>query len=206
MAAIRLSKYIRNDKDISWEDMLDAKNVMLHFMAKSRQWEDAHTTSIASFFYNLETHQRKDQKNGKRTLLLYQSYVHHKWFNALKQGEGFNMNSLKKISSVIMQRKSARLSKTAKMWPKIGSSNRCISYSHCQIRTEADLLCLFPTPIKTSTLHHSHLTTHHLPLDHTRSAACHLSLLFAIMPLLPFATSPRANCHLNMCHLPIAVS
>ena len=91
MAAIRLSKHIRNDKDISWEDMLDAKNVILHFMAKSCQWEDAHATSIASFFYNLETHQRKDQKNGKRTLLLYQSCVHRKWFNALKQGESFNI-------------------------------------------------------------------------------------------------------------------
>ena len=71
--------------------MLDAKNVMLHFMAKLHQWEDAHATSIASFFYNLETHQRKDQKNGKRTLLLYLSCVHRKWFNALKQGEGFNI-------------------------------------------------------------------------------------------------------------------
>ena len=91
MAAIRPSKHIRNDEDISWEDMLDAKNVMLHFMAKSGQWEDAHATSIASFFYNPETHQRKDQKNGKRTLLLYQSCVHCEWFDALKRGEGFNI-------------------------------------------------------------------------------------------------------------------
>ena len=71
--------------------MLDAKNIMLHFMAKSGQWEDAHATSIASFFYNLETHQRKDQKNGKKTLLLYQSRVRREWFNALKRGEGFNI-------------------------------------------------------------------------------------------------------------------
>ena len=84
MAAIRPSKHIRNDEDISWEDMLDTKNIMLHFMAKSGQWEDAHATSIASFFYNLETHQRKDQKNGKKTLLLYQSRVRHEWFDALK--------------------------------------------------------------------------------------------------------------------------
>ena len=91
MTPIRPSKHIRNDEDISWEDMLDAKNVMLHFMAKSGQWEDAHATSITSFFYNLETHQRKDQKNGKRTLLLYQSCVCREWFNALKQGEGFNI-------------------------------------------------------------------------------------------------------------------
>ena len=71
--------------------MLDAKKIMLHIMAKSGQWEDAHATSIASFFYNLETHQRKDQKNGKKTLLLYQSHVCREWFDALKRGEGFNI-------------------------------------------------------------------------------------------------------------------
>ena len=38
MAAIRPSKHIRNDEDLSWEEMMDAKNIMLHFMAKSGLW------------------------------------------------------------------------------------------------------------------------------------------------------------------------
>ena len=90
MAAIRPSKHIRNDEDISWEDMIDAKNIMLHFMAKSGLWPEGHAASIASFF-DLEHHQRKDQKNGKLALLLYQSRVRREWFDALKRGEGFNI-------------------------------------------------------------------------------------------------------------------
>ena len=91
MAAIRPSKHIWNDKDISWEDMIDGKNIMLHFMAKSGLWPDDHAASIAMFFFDLEHHQRKDQKNGKLALLLYQSRVRREWFDALKRGEGFNI-------------------------------------------------------------------------------------------------------------------
>ena len=90
-AAIRPSKHIQNDEDIGWEDMIDGKNIMLHFMAKSGLWPDAHAASTAAFFFELEHHQRKDQKNGKLALLLYQSCVRREWFNALKRGEGFNI-------------------------------------------------------------------------------------------------------------------
>ena len=91
LAAVRPSKLIRNDEELSWEDMLDAKNAMLDFMAKSGVWPDAHAASIATFFFNLEHHQRKGQKNGKMALLLYQSRVRREWFDALKRGQGFNI-------------------------------------------------------------------------------------------------------------------
>ncbi|KAN0141212.1 hypothetical protein V8E53_000968 [Lactarius tabidus] len=91
MAALRPSKHIRNNKDLSWEEMLDAKNIMLHFMAKSGVWPDTHTTSLTAFFLNLEVHLRKGQKNGKKALLLYQSHVWQEWFDALKRNEGFNI-------------------------------------------------------------------------------------------------------------------
>ena len=70
MAALRPSKQIRNDEDLSWEEMMDAKNVMLHFMAKSGIWEDEHATALASFYINLNCHPRKEQKNGKMALLV----------------------------------------------------------------------------------------------------------------------------------------
>ncbi|KAN0138806.1 hypothetical protein V8E53_003194 [Lactarius tabidus] len=88
MAALRPSKHIRNDKDLSWEEMLDAKNIMLHFMAKSGLWPVLHALSIISFFLNLEAHPRKGQKNGKKALMLYQSHVWWEWFNALKCDKG----------------------------------------------------------------------------------------------------------------------
>ena len=91
LAAMRPSKQIRNDEDLTWEEMMDAKNVMLHFMAKSGIWEDEHTVALASFYFNLDSHQRKEQKNGKLALLLYQSRVRREWFDALKRDEGFNI-------------------------------------------------------------------------------------------------------------------
>jgi hypothetical protein len=91
MAALRPSKHIRNDKDLSWEEMLDAKNIMLHFMAKSRLWPVLHALSIISFFLNLKAHLRKGQKNCKKALMLYQSCIQWEWFNALKCDKGFNI-------------------------------------------------------------------------------------------------------------------
>ena len=91
MAAQRPSKLIRNDEDLSWEEMLDAKNTMLHFMAKSGLWPSAHAESIAAFFLNLELHPRKLQKNGKKALMVYQSRVRREWFDSLKHEEGFNI-------------------------------------------------------------------------------------------------------------------
>ena len=73
MAAVRPSKQIRNDEDLSWEEMMDAKNVMLHFMAKSTVWQEEHTMALVTFYINLDCHQRKEQKIGKIALLLYQS-------------------------------------------------------------------------------------------------------------------------------------
>lgn len=91
MAAIRPSKHIRNDKDLSWEEMMDVKTVMLSYMAKSRMWLEEHAMSLALFYVNLECHQRKEQKDGKLTLLLYQSHVQWEWFDALKRNKGFNI-------------------------------------------------------------------------------------------------------------------
>ena len=94
MAALRPSKHIRNDEELSWEEVMDAKNVMMHFMAKSRVWqdEDEHSMSLMLFYVNLDCHQKKEQKNGKKALLLYQSCMRWEWFNAFKCDEGFNIS------------------------------------------------------------------------------------------------------------------
>ena len=91
LAAVRPSKHIRNDEELSWEDMMDAKNVMLHFMAKSGVWQAEHTLCLATFYVNLDCHPRKGQKNGKQALILYQSRARREWFESLKRGVGFNL-------------------------------------------------------------------------------------------------------------------
>ena len=91
LAALKPSRHIRNDKDLTWEETMDAKNIMLHYMGKSRLWEDEHALCVASFYINLDYHPRKLQKNGKQALLLYQSWARREWFDALKRDEGFNL-------------------------------------------------------------------------------------------------------------------
>lgn len=92
LAALRPSKHIRNDKDLSWEEMLGAKNIMLRFMAKSGVWPVTHVESLAAFYVNLEMHQRVVLPFGKWVLLLYQSQVRCEWFDTFKRGEGFNIS------------------------------------------------------------------------------------------------------------------
>ena len=91
LASLRPSKHVRSDEELSWEEMLDAKNTMLHFMGKSGNWPAAHAELIAAFFLNLEWHPRRLQTNGKKALMVYQSRVRREWFTALKNDEGFNI-------------------------------------------------------------------------------------------------------------------
>ncbi len=94
LAALRPSRTIRNNEDLSWEEMLQAKNTMLHFMAKSAVWPTANAESLAAFFVALELHPRVLQINGKKALLLYQSQARREWFDALKRDEGFDIERI----------------------------------------------------------------------------------------------------------------
>ncbi|KAF8258316.1 hypothetical protein EI94DRAFT_1623057, partial [Lactarius quietus] len=91
LAAQRPTRHIRKDEELTWEEMLDAKNMMLQFMEKSGVWPALHAEAISGFFLNLELHPRKSLPNGKRALLLYQSRVRLHWFDSLKRGDGYNI-------------------------------------------------------------------------------------------------------------------
>ena len=95
MNSLRPSRNIRNDEELSWDELLEAKNNMLHFMAKSGAWPAEHAEALASFFVNLELHPRRRQENGKLTLILYQSRVRREWFDSLKRNEGFNITRIR---------------------------------------------------------------------------------------------------------------
>ena len=92
LSSVRPSKHVRSDEDLSWEEMLDAKNTMLLFMVKSGLWPREHAESLAAFFLNLEVHPRRSQTNGKWALMVYQGRVCHEWFDALKNHKGFNIS------------------------------------------------------------------------------------------------------------------
>ena len=63
LAAIRPSKHIRNDHGLSREEMMDARNTTLHYMALSKVGPEAHAKSLVYFYYALDTHPRKALAN-----------------------------------------------------------------------------------------------------------------------------------------------
>ena len=91
LAALRPSKYIWSDEELSWPEMLQAKNTMLSFIAKSGVWPEGHVQSLASFYVNLELHPQKSLPFGDQALLLYQSRVRREWYDTFAQKEGFNI-------------------------------------------------------------------------------------------------------------------
>ena len=95
LAAIQPSKHIRNDYELNWEGMMDAKDTMLNYMALSGVWPDAHVKLVVYLFYVLDTHPRKVQPNSKQALITYQSCVRREWFDALKRGDGFNIGKIR---------------------------------------------------------------------------------------------------------------
>ncbi|KAH9013021.1 hypothetical protein EDB85DRAFT_2221093 [Lactarius pseudohatsudake] len=91
LAAMTPSRGIRNDEDLSWLELLEAKNSMLHFIAKSGTWPAENAEALAAFFVVLDVHPIRVQTNGRKALLLYQSRVRREWFDALGRNEGFNI-------------------------------------------------------------------------------------------------------------------
>ncbi|KAH9021352.1 hypothetical protein EDB85DRAFT_1871917 [Lactarius pseudohatsudake] len=91
LAAMKTSRNIRADEELSWNEIMDAKHTMLHFMAQSGVWPAAHLESLAAFFLALELHPRRTQDHGRTVLALYQSRVRRKWFDAFKRNEGFDI-------------------------------------------------------------------------------------------------------------------
>ena len=78
LAVIWPSKHIRKDHVLSREEMMDARNTTLHYMALFKVWPKAHAKSLAYFYYALDSHPRKALANGKKPLITYQSRTRRK--------------------------------------------------------------------------------------------------------------------------------
>ncbi|KAH9024646.1 hypothetical protein EDB83DRAFT_2527076 [Lactarius deliciosus] len=66
LAAMTPSRGIRNDEDLSWLELLEAKNSMLHFIAKSEAWPTKNAEALAAFFVILDVHLICVQTNGRK--------------------------------------------------------------------------------------------------------------------------------------------
>ena len=91
MSSLRPSKNIRRDEDLSWDEIVTAKNNMIHFMSKSKLWPLSHMECTAKFYVALETHPIRQTSHGNRIVAAYAGRARREWFDALKRDEGFNL-------------------------------------------------------------------------------------------------------------------
>ena len=91
LSSLRPSKNIHRDEDLTWDEMVTAKNNMIHFMSKSKFWPKLHMECIAKFFVGLETHPVRQTTHGNRIVTAYAGRARREWFDALKRDEGFNL-------------------------------------------------------------------------------------------------------------------
>ncbi|KAI9428398.1 hypothetical protein H4582DRAFT_1788277, partial [Lactarius indigo] len=94
LSTVRPSWNIQSDKSLAWDEVMYAKNTMLHFMAQSGVWPPEHIDSLVAFFVALELHPRRVQDNGNAVLILYQSHMRREWFDAFKHNQGFDIAPL----------------------------------------------------------------------------------------------------------------
>lgn len=93
ISALKPSRNIRRDDELSWDELVSAKNTMLHFISTSKAWPQEHIESLAAFYVVLETHPMRQRNHGNKIMVTYASRVRREWFDALKRpgDPGFNL-------------------------------------------------------------------------------------------------------------------
>ncbi len=185
-------------KDLSWEEMMEAKNTMLHFMVKSTVLPMAHAESLAAFFVALKLHPRQKQTNGKRALLLYQSCIRCKWFDTLKHDKGFN---IERIGENLLWTLAEEVNESIRE-----ANNRARDREFDQVQfscdpepqARADLSLSLPPPPR------FHPTSNYLLFTAMPFATLLLCYCFSPCHLLP-ATDPLLPHLPTACHAPLAI-
>ncbi|KAF8164712.1 hypothetical protein B0H34DRAFT_761440 [Crassisporium funariophilum] len=99
VSALRASKNIIQDIDLTWRQMEIAKTTLIQQITKCR-WPDKAVMAIAQFSMNLEVHQYRQRAYGEQALLIYQARVWREWHDRLKQNQGYN---IAKINDALLQ-------------------------------------------------------------------------------------------------------
>ena len=90
VSALRASKNVIPDANLSFRQMSIAKTALIQQMSKF-QWPNKAITALAEFFTHLEVHPYRQREFGEQALLTYQARVRQNWHDALKQNSAFNI-------------------------------------------------------------------------------------------------------------------
>ena len=122
VSALKASKNILQDSDLTWHQMEIAKTTLIQHITKCK-WPKKAVTALAQFFMNLKVHHYHQRAYGEHALLAYQAQVRCDWHNCLKLGGGFdiaivNETLLQAIHHEIMDKKQAEvLDEVSKVLP-----------------------------------------------------------------------------------------
>ena len=90
VSALRASKNVIPDANLSFRQMSIAKTALIQQMSKF-QWPNKVITALAEFFTHLEVHPYRQREFGEQALLTYQARVRQSWHDTLKQNSAFNI-------------------------------------------------------------------------------------------------------------------
>ncbi len=87
ISSLKLSKNIRRNEELLWEEMVFAKNKML-------EWPAAHLKATMMLFVELKNHPTRSQHLGNKIMVTYAARARRSWFDSLEQNKGFNLGKI----------------------------------------------------------------------------------------------------------------
>jgi hypothetical protein len=90
VSALRASKNVIPDVNLSFRQMSIAKTILIQQMTRC-QWPDEAITALAVFFTQIESHPFRLREFGEQALLTYQARVRQNWHDGLKQNSAFDI-------------------------------------------------------------------------------------------------------------------
>jgi hypothetical protein len=91
ISAVRASKNVIQDVDLSWNQLTHAKTSYLQHLGKAG-WPQKHIDALAHFFIGLESSPFRNRTHGERILITYQARVRRHWHDRLKQDDDGSFN------------------------------------------------------------------------------------------------------------------
>jgi hypothetical protein len=94
ISSLKPSKNTRRDEELSWGEMVFAKNKMLEHMSDSGTWPATHLKATMMLFVELENHPTRSQYLGNQIMVTYAARARRQWFDMLEMDKGFNLGKI----------------------------------------------------------------------------------------------------------------
>ncbi|KAI0667425.1 hypothetical protein C8Q78DRAFT_948157, partial [Trametes maxima] len=91
--AAQASKDARDDAELSWEEVMQARGPYMEWLEKLG-WPEQYIKMHATFFWRLDTHEIRSQKGGTDALVRYQAQYRREWHLSLENKDAFDLSAI----------------------------------------------------------------------------------------------------------------